>query len=563
MSTTNRFSKKHFVSICLIATFVILSVSGCKTDPLSAGHLRVSTDTIIIHGTEIQHFEIENTGFKDCTFQISNHPTWLFVRPEYGKIKSDERTSINIAADTYHCNEALTGSALKDKFFIESDDDYIAITAIYIPDVGTTCQVPDTVCYPANVDNFRFAINNYGSHTLPYSITTQSASIQLPSPTGQVPPFGQAAVEVRLNSQQSCDEITLSININGQDHITRLMASNHTKIEAEVVDADYSKSTDMLVCALNRPSLIVYHPTSQTLNEIHLPDYPNCVTLSLDGTKAAVGHDKSISYVDLMSNMVICNRAVRGDVFDIALGPNQLAYFTSVEEQWNDIHYLDLSQPYSTEKTGGSIHGKTHITLHPSGKSLYIPISLSPESIEKYDIQEIDPDYVHETRFDEGHYIEGMLWHSDDGNRLFTRGLSVLRTSDNILDDLDFLGEIVLDGSIVFPQDSWRNKLVWLDHNGATQRIYLIPETEDYYYENSSTQLKYYIYIDDDSSLQPIGKIGLGDFIMMDGTGLLFPTSSLPKYVFSNSDGSKIHILSKPSASWIGNQWEIQTINVE
>ena len=129
--------------------------------------------------------------------------------------------------------------------------------------------------------------------------------------------------------------------------------------------------------------------------------------------------------------------------------------------------------------------------------------------------------------------------------------------------DLKFLGEITLDASIAFPENSWNyNKLTWLDHNGATQRIYLIPENEEMF-DETSMRVKNFIYVNDGISLQTIGRIALEDFITMDDAGLLFPTSNLPKYVFSNSDGTKIHVLSKPLSSRINDQWELQTIDIE
>lgn len=552
--------------LSLIALLATLFMISCKSDPLPGNDFHVANDTVIIHGEETQFIDIEYTGFQECSFQVKYCPTWLWASAQwYGRIRPGETARYYIGVSRDLCSDGISGCALKGHLTIGNSNDYVTVTVIYVPEAHQAYHVPECVYHPVGLNSFGFAINNYSDRTLSYAISNGLGNVQLPSPSGQIAPFGQAVVQVQCSDHQQGDEATLNVTVDGDSHLTRLIATQHAKIETAVVDADYNKQTDVLVCALGTPNLAVYDATSQTLREIHLPDYPNCVSISQDGTKAVVGHKKSISYIDLENNMVICNRAVRCDVFDIVLGPNQWAYFTPIEEQWDDIHYLDLSQPYSTEKTRGSIHGCTHITLHSSGKSLYMPINLSPESIEKYDIQEIDPDYVHEMRFDEGHYVEGMLWCSDNGDRLFTRGLSVLRTSDNMEEDLDVIGDIVLDGSIVFHEDDeWRwNKLTWLDYNTVSQRIYLIPRNEnDFLYSNAICEKKY-IYMNDGSSLQPLGKIGVEDMLMTDDKGLMLPVSSLPRYVFSNSDGSKIIVISKPFAPWIYNHWEIQSINVE
>ena len=109
---------------------------------------------------------------------------------------------------------------------------------------------------------------------------------------------------------------------------------------------------------------------------------------------------------------------------------------------------MNLSTDNEAYSTGGSIYAGTKGRLHPSGKFIYgADNGLSPSDIEKYDIQNGVANMLYDSPYHGDYPMNGNLWFSEDGNRIFTRGKTVLKTSEFKSTDMYYNGTLNTDSN--------------------------------------------------------------------------------------------------------------------
>jgi hypothetical protein len=123
------------------------------------------------------------------------------------------------------------------------------------------------------------------------------------------------------------------------------------KLGYAVVDAEYSKPLDAIVAVSASGTGGVLHvidPVGETERTLALAKPPTCVAVSQDGTKAVVGHDALLTYVDLTGGVptrVTADLTVPIQVGDCLLGPQ----LTGVEKPTPLEHrYAYLLQSYGS-----------------------------------------------------------------------------------------------------------------------------------------------------------------------------------------------------------------------
>src|SRR5262249_18507875 len=154
---------------------------------------------------------------------------------------------------------------------------------------------------------------------------------------------------------------------------------------------------------------------------VDLPAPGLTVALSPDGTYAAVGHDKAISYINLITGLLEKNIAVRNTVKSVAVGSTGFIYvvsdadshISSVEiSTGREIGTLYISPPYPT------------LVMHPNGHRLY--------AISSSELAESDVSGGPHTRFTRDRasgdlFLCSKGWLSNDSLRVFTACGQVLR----------------------------------------------------------------------------------------------------------------------------------------
>ncbi len=229
-----------------------------------------------------------------------------------------------------------------------------------------------------------------------------------------------------------------------------------TALPFRVIDAEYSRALDSVIVVDESPNTLrIISTATQQVQTVALNTAPECVSVSPDGHKAAVGHNGWISYVDLDTATLLNTLPISIDVLDVVLAGNGYVYGFPRVDQWTLIHALDLSNGNEVTSTGDQIYAGTLAKLQPGGTAMYgADNGLSPDDIEKYSISGGTPSYMYQSPYWGDYPMGGNLWFSDDGARIFTRGASVFRTSTLQTQDMIYAGSFPNTGTIAAADDS-------------------------------------------------------------------------------------------------------------
>ena len=187
--------------------------------------------------------------------------------------------------------------------------------------------------------------------------------------------------------------------------------------------------------------------------------------------------------------------------------------------------------------------------LHPSGKYIYSQSPTSRAQIQRLTIKNGDIDDLYESNFEEENYTIPSIWFSEDGNRLFTRERSVLKTSE--LNNLD----AVYNGKI--PSEN-NYKIDWLDHSSSKGKLYVIFSNADQWNPIKLNN----IYIFNDADLSYVNKFDLEKYFNQTKKNSEETYDAVPYFVFSNSTGNRLFVITKALDSNLVNEWAIQKINI-
>ncbi len=317
-------------------------------------------------------------------------------------------------------------------------------------------------------------------------------------------------------------------------------------LTTDVIDAEYSKAKDILVYVSGTPSKInMYNDSLGTISSIDLVYPPTCVSVSSDGNTAVVGHDGNITYVDLNKKKIIKSYSVSCYALDIVLGNNKWAYVFPKVDQWENLRCVNLNLSNDNEvlQTGMSIYAGTKGKMHPSGNYIYgADNGLSPSDVEKFSIQNGAASYLYDCAYHGDYPFSGDLWFSEDGSRIFTRGKTVLKASTIQGQDMIYNGTITLESN--------SSNIMWLDHSSIKNNIYLISNDGNWNGTN-----KPYIYVYNSANLVYKSKYALEKYLVGDKF-----YEATPYFVFCNSKGTRLLVLTKARGSGLENEWAIQKI---
>ncbi len=539
---------------------VLFFIASCEKDSINDQdeiEFIVSADTLLFRGPEVKSLFVTTNPASRVEYEIVAHPGWTTVNPKSGyidnnivEIKISSSVSGGFSGDLEGTLEIMSANGNKSVFLINS----IGEQSVY--------SIPDSLKIPAYGNNQELKILNSGNVPIYYTASTSNNYISLSSTTDSILAGQQGSIIVSPNRD---DMLTgqyssmINLTINGEAETVHVLVDNYLEqkliLDSDVVDAEYSRINDVLVYVSSTPFAIhSYDVSSGTLESIPLDFYPTSVSVSPDGATAAVGHDARITYVDLSIMSVIKTMNVSCDVLDIVLTNDGWAYAFPRIDQWETIRCVNLNLSYDNEvmNLGGSIRAGTKARLHPSGDYIYgADNGLSPSDIEKYDIRGGQAMLMYDSPYHGTYPMGGDLWFSEEGTRLFTRGNTVLKLSENPQQDLIYNGSISLQINYA--------RIKWLDHSSDNDELYIISTADNTWEEIHSP----YIYVHNSTNLIYKYKFELEKFLVFgnNGGGGLYDAE--PYFVFSNSSGSSIYVLTKAYGSGLINEWAIQKLEIE
>ncbi|MCW2120472.1 hypothetical protein [Flavobacterium sp. 7A] len=539
----------------LLLVVILISLFSCVSDHLEGTKLIFSEETIVFNGSETKSLFISTNPKSDCDYQITSMPSWVQADHKSGNINTSNGFSeVILSSDVTNLQPGKYEGKLE--FTTTLGNKTILLQAIVGDNISYS--IPKTLSFSINNSEVKFSIKNNGNIPLLYSFDNRDVIAILSSNAGTIEVGGQKEIVVTLNRgvlPNGSTNFNLNLKINNNEEAIAVDVNNFKELKSiligDVMDAEYSKVKDQLVFVSANPSkLSIYNPITLNMETIPLVYTPTCVSLSQDGETAVVGHDGHITYVNLKTKAIIKTYSSSCFAIDIVLGNNKWAYVFPKENQWTNIRCINMNLSNDNEalSTGGSIYAGTKGRLHSSGKYIYgADNGVSPSDIEKYDIQNGVANMLYDSPYHGDYPMSGNLWFTEDGVRIFTRGKTVLRTSDVRSSDMVYNGSIAADSNIE-----------WLDHSAAKENLFVIINLGSAWLPVKSP----YIYNYNATNLNLKNKIELEKYQVPNNFGGFNYFDAEPYFVFSNSTGNAIYIMTKARGAGLVNEWAIQKIAV-
>ena len=225
-------------------------------------------------------------------------------------------------------------------------------------------------------------------------------------------------------------------------------------------DAEFSSSLNRIVMVgSDSNTLHIYNPLTGGDTLVPLSQVPTSVSVSPDGLSAVVGHNGSITYVDVVDPTAtggVVSWPVDINVGDVVHGGNGYAYaFPAAGSQWTNIRAIRLSDGAVSVQTGYSIYAGTVGRRHSSGTVIYgANRGLSPADIEKYSINGGSVSYLYNSPYHGDFSMCGDIWPSADGDRLVTACGNVFRSTTTQATDMTYFTALSTVRSVQFVADS-------------------------------------------------------------------------------------------------------------
>lgn len=243
-----------------------------------------------------------------------------------------------------------------------------------------------------------------------------SGSTAILSDTTAVNPSFTADVEGKY-------ELNLQILYNGYvnsslDAVTVTVIANRpiAGLPFKLIDAEYSKQLDRIIMVSGTPSnqIHIYDPAGDLDQTVDLSALPTSVSVSPDGLSAAIGHNGTISHVNLVSRVVVTTLQVEGNITDIVLAGHGYVY---AFPEWKPFVAVNTSTgaAYVTSNSAWGMKAK----LHPSGTAVFAAL---PYGMVKYDISSGPAVYLYDSNPYPGRYypIGSGLCMTEDGQSIIT-----------------------------------------------------------------------------------------------------------------------------------------------
>lgn len=490
---------------------------------------------------------LKNTGHEAFEYYISPSSYYIYTDPSQGYLQPNGQVEIRVYIEREYLdyNPYLC-------FYINGENYYVPIVLEEI-----NYSVNDELFFGSDANNATLSIRNTGTTNFLYSVEAATNYITLSSnTTGTLTQNQQVDINVSIDKDAIlANHIEPSLNVTINDIVVNvpIVIERKQMLTKDIIDAEYSKAKDIMVYVAADLTLNIYHTVTKVTDVVTLSYMPTCVSISLDGTKAVVGHDAHVTYINLETKQILTENDISCYALDVVLGSNGWAYAFPKRDQWEHVRCIDVTIPNSIEQahTGNTIYAGAVAKLHPSGKYIYdAENGISSMSIEKFDIQNGVADYLYCLSY--SYSAGGDLWFSESGDRIFAKNGNVFKSSDFQQTDLMYNGKITLESSSYYSPS-----IKYLDHLELNKCLYIISRGGDYDDPN-----KPFVYIYNSENLTYKSKKALESYYVTDSYGESTAYPAEPYFVFANSNGRELYVITKAVGSGLVHEWALQIFDI-
>ncbi len=349
-------------------------------------------------------------------------------------------------------------------------------------------------------------------------------------------PSGLFTATVNLKSNDASGQ-THSITINV---ITSGDSEYKYAIEGQITDALFNRNKNTLYYTTTSPNKLITLDINkkEVLNEIYLNQAPTCIAISEDWTKAAVGHNGSISAIDLSNNSILSEYTIDYSVYDICWAENDWYCFSQKGGSFTSVHYINTENGTLYDDPGRKcldddsilkkVPGEPYI-IATSGSGLFA-FDIATKSIKSY-----------------SRYCLNNFWLSENGEYIFSRNFNIYRTTS--LTESEETYSTDMNSIAKITTESTYYGLAYVYH--SNNFLWAIQPTS--YFDNAPST----IYQIDDNDYKFVKRIFYDVYYQPDAQTSEFELCA--NYIFANNEGSEVVVLCKGISN---DTWVIQYINI-
>jgi hypothetical protein len=498
-------------------------------------------------------FTIENSGTGILSWSINKPNNWLSVSPTHGNLFKKQKVTITLQCNRANMNKNIYNHMIS--LITNAENSYDSVNVSMEVPLNSTYNLSAKELKYDYTDNVKYVyLRNTGNSPLTWSASSQKQYFDIVPAQGLVNQGDSVLLKISTNRTSIPNgKNTAVINFNNDANFkdSLLVTIDHfveTKymLNCNVVDAEFCRKTNKIYMVTASPTnaLIILDPETKTKQTVRLNKTPSCVSVNANGTKALVGHNGMVSYIDIASSTLEKECSISCDALDVVLTSGGWGYVFPIRDQWCAIHGVNLTTGLESNSSDWMIYAGTLGRLHPSEKYMYgADNGSSPSDIEKYDIQNGVASMLYDSPYHGDYPMNGNLWFSEDGDRIFTRGKTVLRSSELKTLDMYYNGNVDVT-----------NQIQSLFHSKSADQFFVLTSNSSNW---TTTTGDPYLYVFNYSYLNYLGKFTLESFM---SNNKLYNAEG--NFVFTDSTGKQIYVLTKAnSGAGLLYEWALQTVN--
>ncbi len=302
-------------------------------------------------------------------------------------------------------------------------------------------------------EDYALYLKNTGDAPFEWSVENTAPYLQISPSSGNIDVLDSIQIVLSIDRSNLLNQEYLTqIEINVNDEQSRIVTIRLTNfkelkwvLEDEIVDAEYSRSLNMIVAASSEPKLLLIDVLNRYIEQVELSAPATCVSVSPDGNYAITGHNGILTYVDLQNKEIILQKGLTFNVFDAILTEDNWSYLFPANGSWVSLYGTNLVTDEEVESFR-NIHDKTKGRLHPSGDYIYgVSTNLTPGDIEKYSIEEGNAEILYDSPYHGDYYIGGDMWISSNDDFLIAKSGNIFELSEKQSEDIIYKTRLASD----------------------------------------------------------------------------------------------------------------------
>lgn len=536
--------------------------------PVSAsikGYPRIKTNLTSLSFPENiseSEFIIENKGFGYLSWSIDSLPAWLTFSCRYGYLFPGEQIKLRAICNRSNLDQkTYTGSFTISSNSIEKIKP-ITVSMV-VPRIAAMKLTNKNVLFDYFSDSEVVCLKNTGNTAVNWNAPRDNYYTFYPG-SGMIAKGDSMMIRINLDrSLLKNGTYTSPVLFTGSDNVkdTLFTRINHfvgTKwfLDRNIIDAEFCRSTNKIVALSTDPyRLSVIDPETKSIQSVSLSNPPTTLAVNQKGDHAVIAQKNIISIVNLETMTIEKQISISRVIKDIVLTNSNWVYVLA-SSGGVPLSCINMQTGLETFSMGGLFSFGGMIRLNPTEKSIYTAdTGVSPSDIGKYSIENGTAVYLYDSPYHGDYLMNGDLWFSEDGDRIITRGNTVLTSNPVKANDMIYCGLIANN-----PYNKYNIGIASLFHSKTANQIFYTTNVYDApsdtygcdvfaYSLNTLTYLNRYRL---EKFLVPVGKTG----------GKL--CDPIGRFVFGNKSGSKLYVLTQAEAkSGLLYDWAIQYIDVQ